>query len=198
MKKRTIIDICLIFLLLILLIFLGTRDYSSKNQDKDSKRFDKDYSLVSNDNVFKYVDEEKVYEILKSDNGIIFMGFKENEWSNYYAKLLNEAAKDSNIQEIYYYDFLADREKKSVMYNKIIDYLSNYLKKDDLGNVNIVAPSLVIIKDGVIIYYDDETSITSANIKPEDYWELDNTNNKLENLKNILNIYLGGENGGEE
>ena len=198
MKKRTIIDLILMFLLLILLIFLGTRDYSKNNKGKDSKRFDHDYSMVSSDNVFKYVSEEEVNKILAKGEGIIFMGFKDNEWCNYYAKIINETAKEMQINKVYYYDFLADREKKSVNYNKIVEYLKDYLKKDDMGNVNLVAPSIVVLKDNVVIYYDDETSMTNANIKPEEYWSQDNINNKKANFRIIFSSFLGGQYGREE
>ena len=33
------------------------------------------------------------------------MDFKENEWSNYYANILNTSAKNIGIEEISYYDF---------------------------------------------------------------------------------------------
>ena len=96
MKKRTILDLVIIFALLILLIFLGKKDYNV-DKTKDNKRFDKEYSMVNKENVFKYTDEEEVLNILKT-NGIIFMAFKENKWSNYYAKILNEAAKTTGVK----------------------------------------------------------------------------------------------------
>ena len=198
MKKRTIIDIILIFLLLGLLVFLGTRDYSKKTEGKDSKIFDSDYSMVSKDNVFKYASDEEILDIMQSGNGIIFMGFKENEWCNYYAKMLNDAAKKSNIETIYYYDFLADREKKSVNYTKIVNYIKDYLKKDDKGEVNLVAPSVIVFKDNIVIYYDAETSLTASSITPNQYWQENTMNNKIDHFNLIFDNYLGGENGGEE
>ena len=198
MKKRTMFDIFLIFILLIVLIFLGTRDYKV-DKNKDSKRFDKEYSLVSKDNVFKYVDEKEAYNILKSGEGIIFMAFSGNEWSNYYAKILNEVAKEKKIDTIYYYDFLADRKKDSVTYEKIVDYLKIYLKKDDLGKTNVYAPCLVVLKDGYVMAFDDETSFVNGTIEPKDYWTEENINNKREHFNNIFTVYMGGIiNGGEE
>lgn len=198
MKRRTIFDLFLIFVLLIVLIFLGTRDYK-EDSSKDNKRFDKEYSMVSKDNVFKYVEEEKVYDIIKKGEGIIFMAFKENEWSNYYAKILNDAAKENNIQTIYYYDFLVDREKQSVTYKKIVKYLESYLKQNDLGEINVNAPCLVVLKNNVVMAYDDETSSISATTKPRDYWNQINIENKKMYFNNIFNLYVEGvTNGGEE
>ncbi len=195
MKKRTIIDLFLMFLLLVLLIFLGTRDFTKK-EVKDSIKFSKEYSLVKEDNVFVYKDEEEIYDAL-SKNAIIFMGFKDNEWSNYYAKYLNDVAKENNIKEIYYYDFLTDREKDSVTYEKIIDKIQGFLKRNDLGEINISAPSLLVVKNGSILAYDDETSIVYGNTKPKDYWNEETINNKHEQFNIIFKSYLGGNDGGE-
>ena len=198
MKKRTIFDIVLIFILLIVLIFLGKKDYKV-DATKDNKRFDKEYSMVSRDNVFKYVSEEETYDILKKGEGIIFMAFSENEWSNYYAKILNDVAKEMNIGTIYYYNFLADREKDSVIYEKIVDYLKEYLKKDDLGKINVSAPTLVVLKEGNVMAFDDETSRVTGTITPENYWKEEMINNKQEHFRNIFTVYMGGIiNGGEE
>ena len=207
MKKRTIIDIFLIILLLVLLIFLGKKDYSKETEGKDSKRFDKDYSMVSNDNNFKYITEEELYDKMQKENIVVFMGFKENEWCNYYAKILNEVATEKKV-EVYYYDFLADREKQSVTYKKIVKYLEDYLYKDDMGKVNLVAPSLLIIKNKNVFLYDKETSTTDAKVKPKDYWNEENINYKKEVLREVfdtflaseedLGVDLGGTNGGEE
>lgn len=197
MKKRTILDLVIIFALLILLIFLGKKDYNV-DKTKDNKRFDKEYSMVNKENVFKYTDEEEVLNILKT-NGIIFMAFKENEWSNYYAKLLNEAAKTTGVKEIYYYNFLLDRNKKSVDYKKITELLKNYLKKNDLGEINLNAPCLIVVKDGNINAYDDETSEVLGNETPESYWTDEKMIQKLEQFKIIFTSFLGGTtDGGEE
>ena len=112
--------------------------------------------------------------------------------------MLNDAAKKSNIETIYYYDFLADREKKSVNYTKIVNYIKDYLKKDDKGEVNLVAPSVIVFKDNIVIYYDAETSLTASSITPNQYWQENTMNNKIDHFNLIFDNYLGGENGGEE
>lgn len=197
MKKRTIVDLLLIFGLLVLLIFLGRKDYNV-DKTKDNKRFDKDYSMVSKDNVFKYIDGEQVLNILDND-GIIFMAFKENEWSNYYANILNTSAKNIGIEEISYYDFLADRNKKSVDYQKIIEKMKNHLKKNDMDEVNLNAPCLVVVKNGTIFAYDDETSFNDATVLPKDYWNEERTQSKLQQFNIIFTAYMGGSiDGGEE
>lgn len=197
MKKRTIVDLVIIFALLILLIFLGKKDYNV-DKTKDNKRFDKEYSMVNKENVFKYIDEEETLNVLKT-NGIIFMAFNENEWSNYYAKLLNEAAKSTGVEAIYYYDFLPDRNKKSVDYKKITEILKSYLKKNDMGEINLNAPSLIVIKDGNVYAYDDETSEVLGSNTPKNYWTEEKMSQKMEQFKIIFESFLGGTtDGGEE
>lgn len=194
MKKRTMIDLVIIFILLGVLIFLGTRDYS-KNEKEDRKRFDEEYSLVSKDNVFKYTDAEQTLKIMK-ENGIIFMGFSENEWSNYYAKMLNDVAKESGIDTIYYYDFSIDRKKDSVTYEKIVTFLKNYLTKDDMNKIDIYAPCLVVIQNGIVFAYDDETTFVNGSATPKTYWTEENMNVKKEQFKTIFELYLGGDTSG--
>lgn len=201
MKKRTMIDIALMLILLIVLIILGKKDYKL-DEKEDSRRFDKDYSMVSKDNVFKYINDEELYNLInKQDDAIVFMCFKENEWCNYYAKVLNETAKENGIETIYYYDFLIDREKQSTYYKKIVEYLKNYLKKDDTGKVNIVSPSMFMIKDKVITTFDDETSIVYTTQKPEEYWNEEALKFKTEQFKMMFDYFKGlegGSDGGEE
>lgn len=196
MKKRTIFDLIFIFLLLLLLIFLGTRDYSSKIKE-DNKKFDQEYSLVNEENVFSYIKEEEAYENMQKD-GIFFLGFSKNEWSNYYAQIINDAAKEEGIEKIYYYDFLTDREKASLTYKKIVSFLKDYLKKDDQENLNIYAPCLVIIKEGKIIFYDDETSFVTGDIKPASYWTEEKKQTKKIQFQEAFKLYIGGNvDGGE-
>ena len=201
MKKRTIIDIILIFVLLGVLVYLGKIDYK-QDEKKDSKRFDKDYSMVSKDNVFKYVNDEQLYDLLYKEDIIVFFGFKESKWCNYYAKILNDAAEETGVKKIYYYDFLIDREKSSTYYKKIVDYTKNYLRMSDTGTYNIAAPSLMVVKDKNIVYFDDETSSVYTTYEPNKYWNDETIANKKEQLSNVFNGFLGknigGLDGGEE
>ena len=201
MKKRTIIDIILIFVLLGVLIVLGQIDYK-QDEKKDSRRFDKDYSMVSKDNVFKYVNDEELYKIINKGNAVVFFGFKENEWCNYYAKILNDSAKSVGLDKIYYYDFFFFWEKSSTYYRKIVDYMKDYLKITDTNKFDIYSPSLIVIKDKNVIYYDDETSIVYSFQKPKDYWNEDSIKVKSVQFESAFNTYLGkdigGTNGGEE
>lgn len=195
-KKQKIISGVLFIGLLIGFIFVGTRDYKIKEPDQH-KVFSNEYKIVPTDNVFVYSNSTKISNILKNGTGIIFFGFNKNEYSGYYAKLLNEVAIEKGIKEISYYDFYEDRKNLNGTYQNIVLLLGNYLQKDDLGKVNLVAPSMVIVKDGKILYYDAETSFVPALINVEDYWTDYNIGLKKASLSYMIDEYLMEETNGE-
>ena len=191
MKKtnKRIIQIILFIIIIGAFIYIGSLDFSDKI-DVDNEKFDHEYNNVNKDNVFKYTNALEVYNILKNGTGIIFMGFPDNEWSGYYANMLNEAAKQLEIKTILYYDFYEDRSNGNATYQSIVLKLNNYIQVLDDGVKNIYAPMLILVKDGKIIAVDNETSIIVGDIKPEDYWDELRKELKINNLKLMLNDYL--------
>lgn len=169
-------------------IVIGTRDFGKKVV-VDNEKFDQDYVNVNKENVFKYVNAVEVSSKLKKD-AIIFMGYPENIWSGYYANILNEAAKDSGIKEILYYDFYEDRENHNATYQSIVLNLSNYLITLDDGTQEIYAPTLVIVKDGKIIAFDNETAFIRGNLTPETYWTETKMNDKYSLFMAMFEEYL--------
>ncbi len=177
-KKLVYIIKGLLFVIIICaFIFIGTKDFSKK-KSLDNEKFDQEYQNVDKNNIFRYVNAQEVYSNLKTGTAIIFMGYASNNWSGYYANILNEAAKESGIKEILYYDFYNDRKTQNATYQGIVLKLNNYITVLDDGTENIYAPSLVIVKNGKIIQFDDETSLNKGNKLPDEYW---NTN--LKSLK---------------
>lgn len=187
-KVKLILQGILFVLIIVGFIYIGTRDFSEKVV-VDNERFDADYTNVSKDNVFKYVNAVEVYAALKG-NAIIFMGYPSNVWSGYYANILNEAAKDSGITEILYYDFYEDRENRNGTYQSIVLSLSNYLVTLDDGTEEIYAPTLVIVKNGRIMTFDNETAFTKGNITPEVYWDEYQSGIKYNKFKTMFQEYL--------
>lgn len=179
----------LFILIIIAFIFIGTRDFSDKI-DVDNVKFDSEYSNVDKDNVFVYVTATDVYSKLKNGTAIIFMGFPENEWTGYYANILNQAAKESGIKEIMYYNFLEDRTNKNGTYQSIVLKLSNYMTTKDDGTKDIYAPTLIVIKNGEILAYDNETAFNIGNVLPNEYWNEYRKGLKLNNFKTMFQEYL--------
>ena len=172
----------LFILIIVAFIYIGAQDFSTK-VIVDNEKFDQEYQNVSKDNVFHYVNAGDVYSILRSGTAIIFMGFKENSWSGYYANILNETAKQSGIKEILYYDFNDDRKMKNATYQSIVLKLSEYLPTLDDGTKNIYAPTLIIVDNGTVKLFDSDTSINIGNITPKEYWDDSRIGIKMTYLK---------------
>lgn len=188
-KIKRIIQIIMFISIICAFIYIGTKDFT-KEVIVDNERFDQDYKNVSKDNVFVYANANDVYTVLKGGTGIIFMGFKENVWSGYYANILNETAKKNNVEKILYYDFLEDRNNKNATYQSIVLKLSNYVPTLDSGKQDIYAPTLVMVKNGEIIAYDATTSINKGTITPEAYWNEYNVGLKENELITMFQNYL--------
>ena len=193
-KKQKLISFILCIVLLGAFIFVGTRDYEIKEVD-EHKVFSNEYKIVPNENVFVYANSSKIYTSLKSGSSIIFFGFSKNGFSGHYAKIINEVATEKGIKEILYYDFYEDRENYNGTYESIVLLLEDYLSKNDLGKVDLVAPSMVVVKNGKILFYDEETAYTPVKINPDDYWNEYNVGIKKATLGYIFDEYLEVFNG---
>lgn len=167
-NKRNVIKLILFCVMIYLFAYLGTKEYQT--DVVDNIRFSSEYKDISKNNVFVYLNENKVLEILNGKSGILFMGFPSNIWSHYYAEYLNEVAINNHIEEIYYYDFRKDRNLNNNTYTNIVNKLKEYLTFDDIGNMDLSAPTIVIVKNGEILYFDDEITYIKGEIRPEDYF----------------------------
>lgn len=188
-KLKRVFQVILFVLIIAAFIFIGTRDFTKKDIN-DNEKFDFEYSNVSKDNAFVYANAQDVYAKFKNGNAVVFMGFSTNKWSGYYADMLNTAAKEAGVKEILYYDFKKDRESKNATYQSIVLKLSVYTYTDDVGNQNIYAPTMFIIKNGRIVYFDNETAIMKGTLSPEDYWNEENRVMQIDKFKLMFQDYL--------
>lgn len=167
-NKRNIIKLFIFVGMVYLFAYLGTKDY--KTNVSDNIRFSSEYKDITKNNVYVYANENKVLEVLNGKSGILFMGFPSNIWSHYYAEYLNEVALNYEIEEIYYYNFSKDRQMNNNVYNSIVLKLKEYLSFDDNGNMDLSAPTVVIVKNGEILYFDDEITHLKGEVSPEEYF----------------------------
>lgn len=168
-KKINILKFLIFGIMIYLFIVLGTKDY--KTDVPDNIRFSNEFKDISKNNLYVYVNENKVLDLLSNKkSGILFMGFSTNIWSHYYADYLNEVALENSIEEIYYYNFSKDRHLNNKTYALIVSKLKDYLTFDDSGAMDLKAPTVLIIKNGKILYFDDEITHLKGEIKPEDYF----------------------------
>ncbi len=176
MKKylRMIIYFVLFALLIGAFIYLGEKDFKEDKNQSDAQRFAVEYD-IDNDNMFKYSYGSEVVDVIKNKTGIIYLGFSSNEWSRYYIKNVYDVFKINHIDKVYYYDIQKDRSVSSKYYRELQRLLSPYLYQLDSGEFKIFTPALILVKDGKIIHFDDETSMQRG-IKPSDYWTYDKSN----------------------
>lgn len=186
-KTQMVIYIIIFIILIGMFIYLGSIDYNEKISD--NIRFSTDFSLVPEDNVFKYVTAGEVRKIASGSKGIVLFGTK-NEWVEYYAFIINKVAKEMGIKEIYYYDFIKNRNDNNGTYEDIVEKLSNYVTYNDRGRAEIYAPTLLVASDKEIIYYNAETSFVKGKVTPSVYWNNFKQNEKEQELKVVFQKYL--------
>ncbi len=171
---------------IIVLLLLGVLGYFLlfNNEETDSEKFSKEYDME--ENVFVYRNIDEIIKILENGTGIVYLGFPECPWCKAYVKILNEVAKEEGIEKIYYYDILEDRSNNTEKYQKIVSILNDNLLYDEEGNHKIYVPDVTFVLNGEIIGHDNETSVITEDITPEDYW----TDENKENLKNKLRLLI--------
>ncbi|MBQ4584139.1 MAG: hypothetical protein IJA94_04560 [Bacilli bacterium] len=187
-RKKQIITYVLMIAALVAFIIIGKHNFKQAETDNDISY---KHNILDKHNIYEKINASQALKKINSGNALIFMGFAESKQSEYYASLLNEVAKHLKIEKIYYYDFYNDRKENNGTYQTIVEKLTNYLQKDDVGKVDIQAPTFLVIKDGSVIYFDSDTSRIQANLSEEDYWNDYNKNLKKAYIEAGLKNYLG-------
>ena len=187
-NKWQMIIYCILFIILIgAFIYLGTLDYDESLPDNE--QFAEDFSLVSEDNVFKYVNATDALMVANGTKGIVLFG-TQNEWVNYYANIVNKVAKEVGIDTIYYYDFVSNRQDNNGTYETIVERLSDYVTYNDYGTPEIYAPSLLVVSGDEVLLFDTETAFVRGDIAPSEYWNSFNESAKMQELRNVFTEYL--------
>lgn len=192
MKKsiKKIICFILFFVMCYLFIYFGTKDYSK--DVLDNVKFHNEYNDVSENNLFTYTSATKILDIINNNgDAIIFMGFPSNTWSHKYASILNDVVMLRKSGPIYYYDFKKEREINSKDYNSILSYLDEYLYITDTGKKKISAPTIIFIKKGKVIYFNNRVSEIKGKTTPEDYFNDYNKNLLINELELAIEEYKG-------
>ena len=187
-NKWQMLVYCFLFVVLIgAFIYLGTLDYDDTLPDNEE--FSREFSLVSEDNVFEYVNATTALMVANGTKGIVLFGTS-NEWVNYYANIVNKVAKEVGIDTIYYYDFVKNRQDNNGTYEAIVEKLSDYVTYNDYGNAEIYAPTLLVVGGDEVIFFDTETTFINGNIAPSEYWNSFNESSKMNELRNVFTEYL--------
>ncbi len=161
-----------------------------KNGEKasdDAVKFAKEYSEVGEDNLFVYRTADEIIQIMEHGTGVVYLGYPECPWCQAYVKYLNEAAKESGIEKIYYCNTKELKENAMDKYNKLIELLHGHLQYKEEGQEWIYVPNVSFHIDGRIVGNDYETSKDTHGLKnPKDYW----TDEEVKELKDKLKGYM--------
>lgn len=187
-KKLFIIGAILVVLGLILSYFFLIK--KDDNKESDREKFKSEYTNVTSDNPFVYRSVDQIINILEKGTGVVYLGFPECPWCQAYVPYVEEVAKKVGIDKVYYFNIKEDRKNNTEEYQKIVKILDVYLPNDDEGNKRIYVPAIIVVQNGKIIEFDDETSKDTKGYKtPEEYWkneDLDALKTKLEKSFNEI------------
>lgn len=169
-------------------------DLAAPQQITDSEKFALEYPLVGNDNIFVYRTAAETINILANGTGVVFMGFKECPWCQYYAMFLHDAARETGINKIFYCDIREDRQNNTDSYQRIVSIFSGSLQYDDEGRPRVYVPDLTVVNGGNITGRDFETSKETLGFStPEEYWNDDRVISFKNRLKKIIRDMNGNE-----
>lgn len=186
-KKRIMILVSVIILFMIGVVSLVLFLKKDKKTVSDMEKFSAEYHEVAKNNVFVYRNIDEIINILEKGTGIVYLGFPECKWCQRYTKYLNEVAMDMGISKIYYYNIREDRKLNTENYQKIVSILENYLQNDEEGNKRIYVPSVIALKKGKIVGFDDETAWDTKGFEtPDEYWNTDEVNDLKEKLEKMI------------
>ena len=169
MKKLKILIIIAIAVGGALLIY---NHFEKTNKDKlIINKFSREYKLVDKDNLFEYNTIDEILYYFESGTGVVIFCTPESEWCQKYAYYLNQSMKENNVEVIHYLNIKEYRELNTTKYQKILDYLENYIYKDDVNNRKLFMPDVSFVNHGVIVAHDNDTSLIESDADPEEYWK---------------------------
>lgn len=184
------LKVTIVLVLLVVVCLVWKRIVNKNSNMPDNIRFSKDYTQVTEDNIYKYASKEEVLAAFESEKAVVFFGFPECKWCQAYVKLLNDIAKEYGVSEILYYNIKYDRSKNTKFYIQVQELTKEYLQEDEEGIPRMYVPDVYFIKDRKIIGHNNDTSMISK-MELEEYYTKENTEileNKLSNLfKEISN-----------
>lgn len=180
----TLIGAILVLAIVLLVIVLIK---PSKKEMTDAEKFSQEYTEVDKNNVYVFRSIDEIINILEKGTGIVYLGFPECPWCQRYAKYLDEVAKDLGLSKIYYYNIREDRKNNTQNYQKLVSILEEQLQNDEEGNKRIYAPSIIALKKGEIVGFDDETAWDTKGFStPDEYWTEDEIKDLKEKLEKMI------------
>ncbi len=157
---------------------------------------------IAENNKFKYVSYEKLTSIIEGKTGVIYLGFPECPWCRRVLPILSASCEKYKFDSIYYYNALDIRDEKHLnssgeivedkagdeKYYKLIsllkDYIGEYKGLNDSSIKRIYFPTIIFVKDGVILGVQISATDSYTNAKEE------MTSSQKNELEQIFDSYL--------
>lgn len=192
-KLMLVIDILLGAILVGVMTF-GIYQYLKS----DGEKFKAEYEALNTENVninisknnpIKYVTLDEVFDIIQNKTGVIYFGFPGCPWCRNMIPVLFEAAKNNNIDTIYYFNPRNVKKSDNDEYNKLKEILNEYLSEDENGQKVLYVPDVYFIKDGKIVGHhlgtvDSQADPTISLTEEEKNELLDIFNELFEKIRN--------------
>ena len=152
----------------------------------DSIRFKDEYSEVKKDNIYEYATYNNVIDTINDGTGIIYLGFPTCSLCKEIVPVLDEVAKDKNVESILYYNFKDIRDNNTTEYQELANLLSDYIASDDEGNKRISAPTIIFVNKGNIV----GVYIGTINSDSEEIITDEQKNTLKDNFSSLINKML--------
>lgn len=167
-------------------IYLGNK-YASNSEIRVPVITDY-YKEMPKDN-FEVISGGDFIKEFKKGKHIILIGNSNSEYSKKYIEEVNKIIEELKIESISYYDIINDKAQANSNYYRIVELLDGYLTTTDTSVNNLLSPSLYIIDNGKVKYYNTETSAMKNTDTVEDYWTLQKEFNFKQELTEAINKY---------
>ena len=181
MKKYIILIIIFVVSIILSIVI---ENYLDSNILTDELKFKKEYESINNkeweidgykgnyisisipkNNLIKYATNDNIVTLLQEGTHVIYFGNAYCNWCRSAVSVLIDAAKEYNLDEIYYYDFFALRDafeegndnELVKLYEDIILELDSFIENtfDEnskaAGKKRLSAPTVVIVSSGKVV-----------------------------------------------
>lgn len=154
--------IILFFTILFIVIGLMIINKSKENKNSEKVNFSKMYK-VDEKNVFEKINAKDAIDLVKNRTGIIYLGYKDCPWCQNLVPVLNDAAKENNVNTVYYIDDFYymrpdknDNPKHKKEYNELVKILGEDIVEmhNDENEFDIIrVPLVLFVKNGKLVDY---------------------------------------------
>lgn len=190
MKKEKLLYILMPILCAVAAVLAYIKVINKTPEQTDALKFKEEYESLTGeryvelnipeDNPMVYADYDKLLEVIDNGTGIIYLGFPACPWCRSALPVLLDAAKENDVETIYYMNILNERDSYVVENGKLVyakdengndkkgtegyfkllkaldKHLTDYTvvfedEKYEVGEKRIYAPTAIFVRDGKVL-----------------------------------------------